>query len=664
MTHAYILFSVGPVQSAISQARRTQDLFIGSRVLSLLVWAGLNVAKERSSIVYPAFGTDNHNLPNRFLIRCETERIDELKRDISKAIHKEWLYITDKTRQTFDTRFARRSEEELDVTIDTEIWRRQVNHWLEIYCVDVPDTGNYSKDNQKANRLLAARKLLRDFQAVEEPGDKCSITGEHEALHHKGSGKAKRSDVNAYWDTVRKRQRNLALLSKGERLCALSVVKRFAHEAVVELSPEGRFPSTSSIASAPFRAAILRNWDELQGYIGQYLTALEDIFENVFGQDREAPYFHRRIKNGEPLHPEYFPYLGNIHSENTDRTLLKFRSLDGDFLYKEGLQPAALQEYAGVDQTPSQHAVKDVQDKLQELYKAAEQLKIQPPSNYLALLSMDGDKMGEQSKRFSAGGDHTKFSQRLADFARDEVVRIVEIETPGRLVYAGGDDVLALIPAEDALSTAEKLRTKFADEFSSEGLHVSTGIAFVHRTHPLQAAVISAKTAQERAKKEFGRNAVSAALLQRSGEPLYMGARWGIESDEIDEDTQKPKVYSTTKVVEAIADAMARNIVSRSLPYDIEHVVYAFAHDNTAPEPRKKEFERIYRRRYQGNDETYLADKDYGADFCQKIIAVGEQGVLDQYDAADPVMGWENLIGWLRLARFLAGEEVQRVAVP
>lgn len=661
MTHSYILFSVGPVQSAISQARRTQDLFIGSRVLSLLVWAGLNVAQERSSIVYPAFGADNHNLPNRFLIHCETERINELKRDVSEAIRKGWLYITGETRRTFDTRFARRSEKELDVTIDTEIWRRQVNHWLEIYCVDVPDTGNYAEDNQKANRLLAARKLVRDFQAIEEPGDKCSITGEHEALHHKGSGKAKRSDVNAYWDTVRKRQRNLALLSKGERLCALSVVKRFAHEAVVELSPEGRFPSTSSIASAPFRAVILRNWDDLQDYIGQYLTALEDVFEKVFGQDREAPYFHRRSENGETLHPEYFPYLDNIRSEDTDRTLLKFRSLDGDFLYKEGLQPAALQEYAGADQPPAPQEIKDVQDKLQELYKAAEQLKIQPPSNYLALLSMDGDKMGEQAKRFSEADDHTKFSQRLADFARDEVVRIVEIEAPGRLVYAGGDDVLALLPAEYALSTAEKLRIEFADKFQPEGLHVSTGIAFVHRTHSLQAAVVAAKTAQERAKKEFGRNAVSAALLQRSGEPLNMGVRWDVVSGEIDGDTQQPKSYSAMKVVEAIAGAMAGNIVSRSLPYDVEHIVYAFARDNAAPEPRKKEFERVYRRRYQPDDyETSNA----GVLLCQAVIAIGEYGVLDYHLRPDPVVGWENLMGWLRLARFLAGEEVQRVAVP
>lgn len=658
MTHSYILFSVGPVQSAISQARRTQDLFIGSRVLSLLVWAGLKVVQKPSEIVYPAFvGNSNDSLPNRFLIHCDTEQVERLKQDIDDAIRNKWLDITDKTQQAFNGNFVRHNG--INVTIDADIWDRQVNHWLEIYCVDVPDTGNYASDNQKANRLLAARKLVRDFQAVEEPGDKCSITGEHEALHHKGSGKAKRSDVNAYWDTVRKRQRNLALLSKGERLCALSVVKRFAQEAVSELSPEGRFPSTSSIASAPFRAAILRNWDELQDYVGQYLTALEDIFENVFGQDREAPYFHKR---GGGLHPEHFPYLDALRAK--DSILLKIRSLDGDFLYKEGIQPAALQEYAGVDQPPSPQEIKDVQDKLQELYKEAEQLRIQPPSNYLALLSMDGDKMGEQAKQFSEAGDHTRFSQRLADFARDEVVRIVETEAPGRLVYAGGDDVLALLPAEYALSTAEKLRTEFADKFQAEGLHVSTGIAFVHRTHPLQAAVVAAKTAQERAKKEFGRNAVSAALLQRSGEPLYMGVRWDVVSDEVYEDTQLPKRYSAMKIVEAIADAMAGNIVSRSLPYDVEHVVYAFAHANTAPEPRKKEFERMYKRRYQGNDEAYQADKDYGADFCQKIIAVGEQGVLNRYAAADPVTGWENLIGWLRLARFLAGEEVQRVAVP
>jgi CRISPR-associated protein Cmr2 len=512
--------------------------------------------------------------------------------------------------------------------------------------------------------MLAARKLIRDFQPVEEPGDKCSITGEHEALHHKGTGQAKRDDVNAYWDVVRKRQPNLALLSKGERLCALSVVKRFAHEAVSELSPEGRFPSTSSISSAPFRAAVLRQWDILQDQVSQYLIALEDVFEKVFRQDREAPYFHQSSHNGETLHPEHFPYLNNIRLGDDNRWLLKFLSLDGDFLYREGIQPAALQEYAGVNQLPTPDAVRDVQDKLQKLYRAAEDRKIQPPSNYLALLSMDGDRMGEQAKRFLKASDHTKFSQRLADFASNEVILIVEAETSGRLVYAGGDDVLALIPAEYALSVADSLRAKFADEFRAEGLHASTGIAFVHRTHPLQAAVIAAKTAQERAKTEFGRNAVSAALLQRSGEPLYMGVRWDVVSNEIDQTTQQAPKYSVMKVIETIADAMASNVISRSLPYDVEHVAYAFAHNNTTPAPRKKEFERMSKRRYQGSDESYKSDKNYGIDLCRAVIVIGEYGVLDQHGNADPAAGWGNLMGWLRLARFLAAEEVQRVAVP
>lgn len=650
MTHSYILFSIGPVQTAISQARRTQDLFIGSRILSWLTAAGLEKANETAEIIYPAFDTktSQQNLPNRFLIRCEAHVVEVLKTDISNAISNHWLKIATQTQDAFNNKFVERNG--IDVTINTVIWKRQVNHWLEIHCVDVPDTGNYQSDNQAINRILAARKLIRDFQAVEEPGEKCSITGEHEALHHKESGKASRKEVNAYWDAVRAKQRNLTLLSKGERLCALSVIKRFAHEAISELSPEGRFPSTSSIACSPFRAAILGHWSELQESVAQYLSALEFMFGNVFKRNHETPYFFR---NGE-LFAEHFPYIENISLGDINLTKLKFCSLDGDFLYKEGLQPAILQHYVGASQPPLPEKLKDVQDKLQELYRAAERLNISPPSNYLAVLSMDGDKMGEQARQFTVAKEHTQFSQRLAEFASDKVVPIVEAEVPGRLVYAGGDDVLALIPAEWALQIADKLRIAFGECFKDKALHASTGIAFVHRTHPLQPAVITANSAQASAKNDFRRNAISAALLQRSGEPLYMGAKWDIVSNQ--------EKYSVIKIIMKIADAMANNILSHSLPYDVEHIVYTFGSDSALPEePHKKEFERVYKRRYQATDyETNVA----GALLCQEIIAIGEYGVLDDKGKPDSGTGWQNLMGWLRLARFLAGEEVQRVAVP
>lgn len=652
MTHAYILLSIGPVQSAISQARRTQDLFMGSRLLSLLRQAAIEGVPDTARIIYPAVERDATSIPNHILLHCAEEEAASLAERLSEFVHDRWHSIGDRTHRQFEAEF---------LASDPHIWERQVTNWLEVYTVVVPDTGNYKHDNGEANRLLAARKLTRDFAAADEPGHKCSLTGEHEALHAKASGSAGVDDVRQFWDMVRQKQRNLAILGKGERLCALSLIKRFAHEAVPQLMPNGRFSSTSSIASAPFRASLLRNWEACKTLVATYLSALEQLFDNS-GVSWEDLYFHR----DNQLNPERFPYLDRL-TEGIDDTannnlLTAFRSLDGDFLYEEGMQAASIKEYTRSATTSSASALQPALEALKTLHKQMkEQYGTQPPSDYLAVLSMDGDHMGEFASNFERRDEHTAFSQRLAAFAQDVVRPTVEDEFPGRLVYAGGDDVLALFPAEDALRAAEALRSRFAAAFATAELHVSIGIAFIHRTYPLQAAVRAAKDAQERAKNEYGRNAVAVALLQRSGEPHYMGMRWEVP--------HAGQIINLVDTLQEVVNAMASDALSRSLPYDIEHVIYSLVSDTMPVLARWKEFVRMFKRRCKqvsGDQENPLCtDKDDRdkPSLCQRLADLAEYGLQNAHDDADPVRGWEDLARWLRLARFLAGEASERVAL-
>ena len=54
MTQQYmLLFSLGPVQSFIAQARKTRDLWLGSYLLSVLMEAAMEHIK-RESLVFPA----------------------------------------------------------------------------------------------------------------------------------------------------------------------------------------------------------------------------------------------------------------------------------------------------------------------------------------------------------------------------------------------------------------------------------------------------------------------------------------------------------------------------------------------------------------------------------------------------------------------------------
>lgn len=69
--HIFIL-SIGPVQSFIAQARKTQDLYAGSQILSQLVEAGINAIPEldrEKELIFP-YLNDNittKSLPNRFV---------------------------------------------------------------------------------------------------------------------------------------------------------------------------------------------------------------------------------------------------------------------------------------------------------------------------------------------------------------------------------------------------------------------------------------------------------------------------------------------------------------------------------------------------------------------------------------------------------------------
>ncbi len=208
---------------------------------------------------------------------------------------------------------------------------------------------------------------------------------------------------------------------------------------------------------------------------------------------------------------------------------------------------------------------------------------------YIAVIAMDGDHMGkwmsgenarplleklagkapEYFKTLGLNGEvkraltpsyHAQFSEALANFAlhvADKVVSAYE----GQLIYAGGDDVLAMLPSSEALECAFALRCCFRGEalpehiarrLSDKGIYsergngfldtgvgfplmmpgldadVSCGIVVGHYSHPLQSLVREAQAAEKRAKSETGynRSAFAVSLVKRSGEIIHWGANW------------------------------------------------------------------------------------------------------------------------------------------
>jgi hypothetical protein len=112
---------------------------------------------------------------------------------------------------------------------------------------------------------------------------------------------------------------------------------------------------------------------------------------------------------------------------------------------------------------------------------------------YYAILALDGDEMGKwisgskspemghclspnavdyyrkhspaflEAPRAVTPSWHLQFSEALGNFSLHAAQRVVEAFN-GRLIYAGGDDVLAMLPATEALACARALRAAFRGE--------------------------------------------------------------------------------------------------------------------------------------------------------------------------------------------------------
>ncbi len=678
-----IVLSIGPVQSYISQARRTQDLWQGSRILSHLARAGLEQAQVYeeqglAEIIYPIVPSESEqaaNIPNRMMIRWRghDEGAYKCAQEMEQAIRSAWKTLSENTRRYFCVQIVEKAG--LDRTLCEqvrEVWKRQEQSWLECYWVVEPEKeGEYAQNIKAANAAMGARKLMRTFGQVAERGRKCSMTGEHEILLD-GPG------ANKHWKQLREDRPNRALFGEHERLSAIGVIKRLAHEEGAgnpALQSKRRYPSTSSIATVPFKWDVLRalaskDDGSLKKALEDFLAKLEALF---FPDDLDDLYF------GKAPHyaPEDFPKIEQYVSQEAalDIELVrKFRSLDGEYLLEDTFTTKTIEERSGrqsqqsrysselqaaiaageddsrqPSQQPHPSAVLEARQALRALLQETDKRQIARPQPYLVVLAMDGDHMGRTLGKLQSADKHRKLSKFLSDFTRD-VQRIVEQEHLGRVVYAGGDDVLALLPVREALQVAEELRRAFKAQMANAGflddeglpVHMSAGLAYVHHKHNLQDAVNKAHNALDAVAKEgYGRNAIGVHFLRRSGEARTMGLKWETNGNTL------------CKHVEALVSAFAEEGLARNLPYDVAQIVYSMG-EGVPEEALCAELVRVLRRRLPEateNPEETKKRKQKAQDLAFHIEALA----ADSEESAES--RWQNALSWLELARFIAQKE-------
>jgi CRISPR-associated protein Cmr2 len=487
MSQTYLMtIALGPVQDFIAAARRLRDLWFGSYLLSeLSKQAGRSLHARGGELIFPAPadpetdltpGTDM-NVPNKLLAMVSGDP-GEIFHSVKAEIEEFWRdRLAEKTIPNRES-------------IDSDLFKKQIGDFLEIYGAWTPLNGDYTTARKRVDQLLSARKTLRDFNQTPPV-----TTGEEKGGLPKSSLDGVRESVLS--DKIRNRK-NRRGIKEGEELDAVGWVKRYGKRLDDEgepTEPPPVFESLSDLAADPF----LRGADE-RPEVRKRLEALARNIRDTSGLKIPQVDFRPHRKP-----------LGNLAPQILFPTSLK-REMDET----EKLDDAA--------------------DRKQELMKAVGQvhqaMDVFPrePMAYTAILVGDGDNMGSAIGDLKDPEAHRRFSRELDDFAR-RCHEIVE-DHFGSLIYSGGDDVMAFIPLDQALSCAEALRQSFAERMKAALPDVadlptfSAGLAIVHHLRPMNLSLELARRAERLAKSHEGKNALAVILDKRSGAPLERVAAW------------------------------------------------------------------------------------------------------------------------------------------
>jgi len=456
------LFTIGPVQSFIAQARKTQDLYAGSKILSELIKEAIDTI-GRDDILFPYAYPQNteqwdntESLPNRLIAMVETDNIRVLGNLVEENVRKKWLEIA---RRPINDLLHQQIKNGEAVKFDIAGINQQLEEHLEIFWLFEPLT-DYGTSYKNIEQNLGAIKNVRSFKqftynGIGERGRKCSLDGERNAYFFgAGTNPNYLKKWNPYAIEVKD---GYFRVPKNEGLSAVSFAKRFYQKE--------KFPSTAKVA-------LLHLWEEQE--IKQVIEKNRNDFGNEFDEEL-------------------------LFEENINETYFKKHQISIERL-----------------------AVASTYQK--EMIRLAKNKDLKA-TKYYALLSFDGDNMGEWLSKAKNEQQHKDLSKLLMDFAQK--AKII-VDKNGKTVYAGGDDFLGFVNLQYLFETIQKLKIIFdkevnkrvAIENGTQDFTYSIAIIIAHYKTPLQKIVKLNQALLKETKETFsknGKNGCGISFLKKSG---------------------------------------------------------------------------------------------------------------------------------------------------
>lgn len=431
------------------------------------------------------------------------------------------------------------------------------------------------------DRLAASAKSVRAAPQRPDGGEqgyRCDLTGEAEWLTHDlahlSIPKGERKHADTLWNRAISKRPGLS--RKGEHLGALAMLKRLWPRWFVEhelgkcdIDVRRFVVSTHTLAVS----TSLERWLEQGapiGDAGRELLVKADLAEHDDALDYAA--LPRRLM----------------------RKLMRGKTYDAQQRRLARTLPA-LMEAASSDDPEADNSNA----------RLVGQLLGDKPETYYALILLDGDSMGAwisgtdpdkllktrdtfhpqirermkarftrpehqaylDARRAVSPSRHMAISSALNGFALTLAQDIVENRCKGKLIYAGGDDVMALVAVDDLLACLTLLRAAYGGlpvpaplvttlKLDLEGLKLggghalldgkllrlmgehataSAGAVIAHHSAPLGAVLRTLRAAEKRAKGPGGRDAFAITLLKRGGGATELTLPWRLDAPTLDD---------------------------------------------------------------------------------------------------------------------------------
>ena len=444
---------------------------------------------------------------------------------------------------------------------------------------------------ESLERLTAAAKSCRPFSGNSSEGYRCTLCGEWEWLTPDRGNPKKPSGIFAPagqreerspWSEASKR--SPSLVKEKEFLCARCTLKRVWPRLVVkevEKNVSGFDTVHRYIVSTH---AMALSTSLMRHILQENLQSLRnmDQVQRILKKKGEAVTFlQERISSCTDLYGAALPSM-------LYRRLKVAHSKEQDVEFYRKI-PSLLD------------TLETDQDRDAVITRLTDLLGVSPET-YYALILMDGDKMGawlagdmhadlletrfhsslrqslaeiqelkayRTARRSVSPGYHQAISTALNSFALYLARTVVEEMFMGKLIFAGGEDILAMVAVHDLPAVMTTLRCAFSGMLPQEvdpkefwkamdteadrielkrgfvilregtekrilrmmGKYAtaSIGAVIAHHRVPLGRVIAALHSAENRAKNDGGRDAFCITVMKRSGGIHHFVGKWGLE---------------------------------------------------------------------------------------------------------------------------------------